>query len=178
MLNAAPIGPQPEAVAEIKAYLRIGHDEEDGLIGRLALAAIELCEQFTGRAAIARVHEEAMAARPSWTRLTAAPVRSIEAVAHAPLGGAFEALAPGSYAIDIDAHAEGWVRTPAHAAGRIRVAYTAGLAADYGALPDGLRHGVVRLAAHLYTHRDGAERSCPPAAVAALWRPWRRLRIG
>jgi hypothetical protein len=36
--------------------------------------------------------------------------------------------------------------------------------------------GVVLLAAHLFEHRgDGAT---PPAAVAALWRPYRRLGIG
>jgi len=35
--------------------------------------------------------------------------------------------------------------------------------------------GVVRLAAHLYAHRD--DEAGPPAAVAALWRPYRQLRL-
>jgi hypothetical protein len=45
----------------------------------------------------------------------------------------------------------------------------------WGAHP--LRQGVVRLAAHLYAERDGPELGGPPAAVTALWRPWRRMRL-
>jgi hypothetical protein len=37
---------------------------------------------------------------------------------------------------------------------------------------------VLRLAAHFYTYRtDAGAQAEPPAAVAALWRPWRRLRL-
>ena len=45
-------------------------------------------------------------------------------------------------------------------------------------LPDGLRHGIIRLAAHAWHQResDGPTPN-PPAAVAALWRPWRQLRL-
>ena len=35
--------------------------------------------------------------------------------------------------------------------------------------------GVVLLTAHLFDHRGGE--SAPPAAVTALWRPWRRMRL-
>jgi hypothetical protein len=46
-------------------------------------------------------------------------------------------------------------------------------------LPAALRHGILRLAAHFYTHRasEGAPGGEPPAAVTALWRPYRRLRL-
>jgi hypothetical protein len=37
---------------------------------------------------------------------------------------------------------------------------------------------VVRLAADAYRRRDGdGAGSQPPTAVAALWRPWRRMRL-
>jgi uncharacterized phiE125 gp8 family phage protein len=63
-------------------------------------------------------------------------------------------------------------------AGRVAVRFTAGLAPDWAALPEALRHGVLRLAAHQYRQREGDQQSAlPPAAVAALWRPWRRLRL-
>ena len=46
------------------------------------------------------------------------------------------------------------------------------------ALPEGLRQGVIRLAAHHYRERDMRRaHAVPPAAVAALWRPWRRMRL-
>jgi hypothetical protein len=45
-------------------------------------------------------------------------------------------------------------------------------------LPEGIRQGALRLAAHQYRERDvDAPQPVPPAAVAALWRPWRRMRL-
>jgi uncharacterized phiE125 gp8 family phage protein len=58
-----------------------------------------------------------------------------------------------------------------------RVAVEAGLAEDWNGVPEPLRQGIVRLTAHLYAHRDAAGDAGPPAAVAALWRPWRRMRL-
>ena len=53
-----------------------------------------------------------------------------------------------------------------------------GLAApDWDALDMGLRHGVIRFAAHQYRERDRDEAGAIPAAVAALWRPWRQVRL-
>ena len=66
-----------------------------------------------------------------------------------------EELSVDGYAVDIDAAGEGWVRVTRWGAFKqIRVSYEAGLAAEAEALPEALRHGIVRLAAHLYTHRD------------------------
>ena len=58
------------------------------------------------------------------------------------------------------------------------VRYGAGRAHDWNGVPEPLRHGIVRMAAHLYTHRDGEDGGAPPAAVTALWLPYRRLRLG
>ena len=45
-------------------------------------------------------------------------------------------------------------------------------------LPESLRHGVVRLAAHHFRQRESdSTLLMPPAAIAALWRPWRRMRV-
>lgn len=61
-------------------------------------------------------------------------------------------------------------------------AFTAGGVpeAEWADLPEAVRHGIIRLAAHLYRERDrdgdGAP-VAPPAAVAALWRPWRAMRL-
>ena len=40
-----------------------------------------------------------------------------------------------------------------------------------------LRHGIIRYAAHQYRERDTGPYDAPPAAVAALWRPYRRMRL-
>jgi uncharacterized phiE125 gp8 family phage protein len=59
---------------------------------------------------------------------------------------------------------------------RVRVSGTAGLAQDENGVPEPIRQGVLRLVAHLFTARDG-EAGEPPAAVTALWRPYRRTRL-
>ncbi len=170
--------PLPVALAEVKAHLRIGAEGEDALLAALVRAAADLCEAFTGRALVERAVAEVLAASAAWARLGAAPVRAILAVEALDANGEASALAPGAYALDIDAAGDGWVRLLAPIAGkRIRVSYRSGMAADPNGLPEALRHGIVRLAAHLYSHRDLAEGRGPPAAVTALWRPWRRLRL-
>ena len=50
-------------------------------------------------------------------------------------------------------------------------------ATDWSALAEPLRHGIIRHAAHQYRERDAAPAANPPTAVAALWRPFRRLRL-
>jgi uncharacterized phiE125 gp8 family phage protein len=59
----------------------------------------------------------------------------------------------------------------------MRVGYSAGIAEEWSGVPEPLRQGIVRLAAHLYTHRDSADDAGPPAVVTALWRPYRRMRL-
>ncbi|MEA3045871.1 MAG: hypothetical protein QOJ53_203 [Sphingomonadales bacterium] len=166
----------PIALAELKAYLRIATSDEDALLAALVRAAADTCEAFTGRALIVRALEEVLPAPARWTRLGAMPVAAIDGVAALAADGAPAALPAGDYAVDIDAAGEGWVRLLRSIdEKRIRVAYQAGIAADPNGLPEALRHGIVRLAAHLYGHRDAD--AAPPAAVTALWRPWRRLRL-
>ncbi len=62
---------------------------------------------------------------------------------------------------------------------RVAVQFAAGMAADWTGLPASLRHGIERLAAHGYRTRAGEESDAdhPPAAIAALWRPWRRMHL-
>lgn len=171
----------PEAAGAAKQYLRVERPDEDGLIGSLAQAAAELCETFTGQALLARGFVETMPASRAWQRLSRTPVRAITSVEAVPAEGPAQPLAIGLHAIDIDSNAEGWVRlTGPIEARRIKVGYQAGAAGAWADLPAPLRHGILRLAAHLYTVRvaEGARTPDPlPAAVAALWRPYRRLRL-
>jgi uncharacterized phiE125 gp8 family phage protein len=64
-----------------------------------------------------------------------------------------------------------------NAVGAVEVTYQAGLASTWSALPESIRLGVLRLIGHLYTHRDAGDDAGPPAAVAALLRPWRRMKL-
>ena len=47
---------------------------------------------------------------------------------------------------------------------------------DWEAVPAPLAHGLVLLAVHLWENRRADQ--APPAAVTALWRPYRRVGLG
>jgi uncharacterized phiE125 gp8 family phage protein len=167
-----------ESLDEAKAYLRLESSDEDAVLARLVGAATRLCEEFTGLVLIARTAGETIPIGPEWRRLSLTPVRAITGVDGLTAAGDTIALPADGYAIDIDAHGDGWVRvTAAGAATRVTVHYAIGLAEGWSGLPEAIRQGVSRLAAHFYSHRDDADEGAPPAAVAALWRPWRRMRL-
>ena len=125
--------------------------------------------------------EEILPVTVAWQSLATMPVQAITALQGIPAEGARFALPVDGYAIDLTADSAGRVRViNPGIAGRIAVRFTAGLAQDWAALPEALRHGVLRLAAHQYRSREAdglAASALPPAAVAALWRPWRRIRL-
>lgn len=159
-------------LADLKAWLRIGSDDEDGVLERLLGSASGLCEQFIGQWLVMREASETIVADGSWRRLMARPVVAISSV---EVEGV--ALAPEAYAVDIDAGGDGWVRARlANGPAVVTVRYQAGMAGDVDGLPEAIRQGIVRLAAEHFVARDGAV-ATPPAVVSALWRPWRRMRL-
>jgi uncharacterized phiE125 gp8 family phage protein len=182
MIESEALALAPEAAAAVGEFLRAGGAGETALIAALTDSAADYCERFTGTVLIARGFAETLRPTGAWQRLERTPVRAIAGIEALPGGGPAQPLPPEAFAVDIDARGDGWVRvTGPTGATRVRVSYEAGLAADWASLPAALRHGVIRLAAHLYSVRtaDGADspRLEPPAAVAALWRPYRRLRL-
>ena len=159
-------------LAEAQAFARIETNEEEALVAGMIRSASALCEAFLGQVVIARTFTEQLSASAEWKQLNSLPVRSIDAVTS---GG--EPLAATAFATDIDSSGGGWVRvTDPAVTGPIEVSGTAGLAVSRNSVPEPVRHGVVRLVSHLFAGRDG-ENGEIPAAVTALWRPFRRVRV-
>lgn len=127
----------------------------DGVEPAIAAAAVTAAEDFCGRVLIARDAVQVVEAGGGWQALVHGPVRGIA----------------GPHPVDIDAGGTGWVRVGV----RTTVRYQAGLAEDWAALPPGIVQGIALFGAVLAT--DGADAPLP-AGVTALWRPWRRVRIG
>lgn len=172
MTETAPALALAVSLDEVKTFLRIDGCEEDAMIAGLVRAATDVAEAFTGQRLIARDFTERVNCVPTWQRLAATPVVEIAGVESGNV-----ALAGGDYEVDIDLAGDGWVRILAGSDTRAVVRYRAGLAQDWNGVPEALRLGIIRLVSHLYTHRDGADTGGAPAAVAALWRPWRRVRL-
>lgn len=166
-------GPMAVSIAACKAFLRLERDDEDAVLAGFVRTAMALCEAFTGQWLIVRDGEQRLAAMGGWQRLLARPVTAITA-----LSDAAGPLAGGEYESDIDAAGSGWVRLSGQRTSVVTAVFRAGLAADWNGVPEPLRQGLIRLTAHLYTHRDAADAAAAPAAVAALWRPYRVMRLG
>ena len=165
------------SLAEAQAYVRIETGEEEAVLAGLVRTATAMCEQFTGRVILARGFSETVNGCGEWQRLSLTPVRSIDTVELMGTDGSASPLTAGAYAIDIDSAGDGWVRMmPGMGAARLRVSGTVGMATDSNDVPEPIRQGILRLTAHLFNARDGGGGD-PPAAVTALWRPYRRMRI-
>lgn len=167
------------ALAELKDWLAITTTRDDALLGALLRAALDMCESFTGAMPLQAECEEVLRTSYEWQRIATSPVVAITVVEQLAADGTRIALPVDAYLIDITAEGCGRVRlTRRIAASRLVVRFHAGRSPDWPGLPEGLRHGIVRLAAHQYRERDGdGALPTPPASVAALWQPWRRMRL-
>lgn len=168
-----------DALSEVKRYARIEDASEDALIAALAASAARTAEAFLAQTLVRRSFAETVPVGRDWRRLSRTPVASIASVQGIDPAGTAYAIGIDAYAIDIDADGDGWVRVPRLDEGaRALITYEAGMAAAWGGLPEMIRQGIVRLAVHLHRHRDADDDAGPPAAVAALLRPWRRMPFG
>jgi uncharacterized phiE125 gp8 family phage protein len=164
------------SLAEAQAYARVETGEEEALLAGLVRTASALCESFTGQVLVARPFEEMLPLERKWQRLSLTPVRTIDEVALVWPDGCSAVLPTGEFEVEIDGRGDGWVRAIGEDARRLRVRGHAGLAIEPNGVPEPLRQGILRLVAHLFATRDGRDGE-PPAAVSALWRPYRRMRL-
>lgn len=181
------IAPTPlpaSAIAELKEWLGINSTREDALLTTLLGSALELCESYTGTRPIQALCEKVWPVRPmtgtdGWQALSTRPVETISSMEAIGAGGERIFLPTDAYAVDLGADGAGRFRViDAAGASRVAVRFTAGLATRWENLPAALRQGVIRMSAHHHRSRDDdAAGLAPPAAVAALWHPWRRMRL-
>lgn len=178
MLTRAAVTVDGHALDEVKTYLRIDGDAEDSTLTALIATAIEQCEAHIGLAVLQRAMTEVLVPGAAWQKLTAAPVRVISSVEMLSISGATTLMSISDYEIDIDSEGSGRLRflVPVSQK-RVVVGFEAGVSVDWAGIGEGLRHGIVRLVAHYHVYRDRAEELGPPAAVGALWRASRRVRL-
>lgn len=174
---AAGMAEPAVSLSEAQAYVRIETGEEEALLAGLIRSASAICEAFLGKVVVARAFSEVVPASPQWQRLDVSPVSAIDSALALAADGTATPLATAAYAVDVDSSGDGWVRViSAGAATRVQVNGVAGMAASGNDVPEPIRQGVIRLAAHMFAARDG-QGGEPPAAVTALWRPYRRMRL-
>ncbi len=165
------------SLGEAQAFVRVETGAEEAILAGLIRTASALCEAFLHQVVIARDFTEDLPVSANWQQLQLTPVRSISQVELVAEDGTASLLPADAYAIDVDSSGDGWVRVVSAPVGRrIRVTGVAGMASEPNAVPEPIRQGVLRLVAYLFASRDGLGGE-PPAAVTALWRPYRRMRL-
>lgn len=169
----------PEALAELKLWLGITTPRDDAPLLALLHAAIDMCAAFTGVLPLSCTAEETLPGKACWQVLATRPVTAMTAAERIDAAGGRTALAPEDHAFELDADGSGRFRLLSPVTGdRIAVRFVAGISATWAQLPEALRQGIIRLAAHQHREREGnGAGPIPPASVAALWRPWRQVRI-
>jgi len=167
------------ALDELKDWLAITTTRDDAMLAALLHSALDLCEAFTGQMPLEALCEEMLAPNTAWQQLSTRPVMAVTGVDCLAPDNSRSALPSEDYAFELEVDGSAKVRIlRLGQSRRFAARFTAGMATDWVHLPDGLRQGVLRLAAYHYRQRDEAEtRAVPPAAVAALWQPWRRMRL-
>lgn len=176
-----PPVPGEAALAELKHWLGISRPIEDETLAQLLATSLTICEAFTGKTPLSQTVEEVIPLAGGWQELTSRPVREVTGAQLIKADGTREVIAalPDALEWRISGSACIQLRRPFEGQG-MALQLVVGIAEDWSALPAPLRHGIIRLAAHHFRHRDGpGEASAvPPASVTALWRPWRDVRFG
>lgn len=171
-----PMLVEPVSVTELQTYLKLEDDTDGARLSALIRTAREACELFLAQALITRQIRQRTQLMGERFFFAAAPVQSLDALS-AFLGADETVLDPAHYTLMYSA-ARTYIDLPNTAIGRtVQADYTAGLGPDWNAVPEGVRQGILRLAAHQYEHRSDPGVAALPHAVTALWQPYRLVRI-
>lgn len=160
------------SLAEVQAYVRVETGEEEALLAGLIRVSTENCESFIGQRLMARSFVmRAVGASSGWTLLNLQPIRAVSAIK----SDDGIAVPTELYQVDVDHDGRCWIRGLT-SGGIYNIEGSAGFADTPNDVPESLRQGIVRLAAHFFASRDSAAGDIP-AAVTALWRPYRKASL-
>ncbi len=179
-------------VDQFKAHLRLGtgfaeDDVQDQVLNGFLRAAIAAIEARTGKVLIERNFSWSLNGwrDPAGEALPVAPVTSVDAVTRTDAAGTETAVEAVAYRLERDSQRPrlrpaGATLPAITTGGAVKIAFTAGMATNWGGLPADLRQAVLLLAAHYYEYRDetalGA--GCMPFGVTSLIQRYRMVRFG
>lgn len=180
---------EPVALEDVKAHLRVDHDEEDDLLTAAIAAARSHVEGKTRRKLIQqtwRIHLDRWP-RSRMLRLAIAPLISVDEIRVRAGEGTPVVADPETYVVDT-ASVPGRLALeadvpspPVRRANAIEIDVTAGYGDAPADVPSPLRHAITMLVAHWYEHRaSGGETGAAatvPSGFAALVAPYRVMSL-
>lgn len=207
-MNLTETSDVPDTVMPVEglsAHLRLGSgfsedDLQDAVLSSFLRAALSAIEARCGKVLIERDFEILATDWQEIATLPVAPVLSVSklgilrplAAGEIPDAGAIvtdigvlDALGPDRFQLVKDFQSpklravfSGFPSVPAN--GGVYVAFRAGMASDFSALPPDLQQAVLLLAAHYYENRSdiGLPAGCMPFGVSSLIARYRNVRLG
>jgi len=178
---------EPVLLSEVREFLKVDGNVEDGLLARLIMAARQACENFTGRKLI---HQQWQVDFNDWQgtypyghlSLPLSPMVSVDKLEVMGSEG-WMIVDPGQYLLDKSSYrgkiipADGaCFPYPAIAVGGIRVSLTAGFASDWNALPEDLRQGIFHWIESRY-EEDSALVQKAQKNAESLWQSYRMVNL-
>lgn len=171
-----------EALADLKKWLGITRPNDDDLLIDLLNGALAVCESFTRQVPISQLVEERAPITAGVTTLVSRPVASLATVEVVAQDGTRTTLDASAFEFALETPGSARFKLKLSVDGQaIAIRVRAGISATWAELPAPLRQGIIRLCAFQYRDRDrtGGDKAeaMPPTSVAALWRPWRTIRL-
>jgi uncharacterized phiE125 gp8 family phage protein len=180
---------EPVSLADVKAHLRVEHDDDDMLLTAAIASARFHVETVTRRVLIEqswRIHLDAWP-RKRIIKLQVAPLISVDSVAVLDAAGTPQTIDPDDYEVDAVSVPGRLVLGSAVAApaggavNGISIAVTAGYGPSSVDVPSALRQAVLMLVTHWYEHRGAVGHDLAvlvaPLGFEALVAPYRILSL-
>lgn len=177
---------EPVPLADAKAHLRVGHADDDAMIGMLITAARRHIEAQTGLVLLSQQWQHF---RDDWpdrgiVSLPLSPVLSVDEVAVHGEDDTKAVIDPAHYYVDTASRpprlllrgSRVWAR-PGRAANGISISVTAGFGSAADDVPEPLRQAHLLLIAHWYEHRGNANPPPLPLTISTLLAPFREKRL-
>jgi uncharacterized phiE125 gp8 family phage protein len=182
----SPPAIEPVTLAEAKAHLRVGHADDDAIIGTLIVSARRHLEAKTG---LAMISQGWSTFRDDWpegrvVELAIAPLIAVGGVKTYDEDNVATVVDPSAYFVDAVSRparlllrgTQAWAR-PGRIGNGIEIAFTAGFGAAAANVPEELRRAILQLAAHWYAERGDAREDELPLTVAAAIARFKEMRL-
>lgn len=176
---------EPLSLAEAKAFLRVEHADDDGVIGALIAGARIHVEAQTRRALITQAWRLSFDAWPEDGRIAVrpGPLQALDAARVYDGEGGAQTVDLQAFVQDLGNAALVFAPWALPAPGRIAAGIELDVTAGYGDaaadVPEPLRQAIRLLVAHWYEHRGlvASGATTLPATVTALIAPYRMLSL-
>jgi len=188
MNNLLPLtGPaeEPLTLAEARDFLRLDSAEEDAILAACIMAARQACESFTGRSLITQSWQLYLDQWPTGPiPLPRPPLQAVTGIKVFAADGTETVLQTDDFWIDaaaapgrLMARSATVLPQPGRRLGGIEITYSAGYGDSWNDVPQAIRQGLLMAVANFYENRLVETSGGLPLPIAALWQPYRVVRL-